>query len=197
MTPQRPWLLFGVGTLIFLSLCAVGTASGAEGAESSPVEAPIGIVFRWLNFILVLGGLGYLMAKKGPAFFRQRAEAISASIAVSSAAKAEADRQLRRAEARLAGLEQEIAQLRAEAGKESAAEAERIRSLMREEAAKIERAGRSEIAAAERAARMELKGIAAQLAVERAEALIRQRITAETQASLFSGFLQNLSRSAN
>jgi hypothetical protein len=39
--------------------------------------------------------------------------------------------------------------------------------------------------------------MAARLAVERADALIRQQMTTETQAALFHSFLNDLARSAN
>ena len=53
------------------------------------------------------------------------------------------------------------------------------------EAETIERAAQAEIAAAERAARLELKALAARLAVERAEAVLRGELTPEAEAALF------------
>jgi F0F1-type ATP synthase membrane subunit b/b' len=72
-----------------------------------------------------------------------------------------------------------------------------LRSLAREEAQKIERAAQAEIAAAERAARMELKSLAARMAVERAEALLRKELTPKSEAVLFQTFVQELGRSVN
>jgi len=182
--------------LLFLIACAA-SAFAAEAGEQSPAEAPIGTLFRWLNFVLVFGGLGYLLAKRAPAVFRGRAEAVSASIADASAARAAAEQQLREAEEKLRRLDQEAAEMRAAARRESAAEAERLRALAREEAEKIGRAATLEIEAAERAARIELKAMAGRLAVERADAFIRQQITADTRVSLFRSFLDNLARSVH
>jgi F-type H+-transporting ATPase subunit b len=175
-------------------LAWIGPASAAEGSEEkSPAEQPIGEVFKWLNFALVLGAGGYLIAKKAPGFFRSRADAISAAITQAAAAKAEADRQFAEAEARLARLDQEVAALRETAHREAAEEAERIRKLTREEAEKIARAGRGEIEAAERAAQMELRALAAKLAVERAEALLTREMTPKAQDDLFRAFVASLS----
>jgi F0F1-type ATP synthase membrane subunit b/b' len=69
--------------------------------------------------------------------------------------------------------------------------------MAHEEAAKIRRAAEGEIGAAERAARIELKVLAARLAVERAEADIRSRITPQAEAALFRSFLGNLLESVN
>ncbi len=182
--------------LLLLAACAAPLAFGAE-AEKNPAEEPIGEVFKWLNFALVFGAAGYFIAKKAPAVFRKRAEAVTASITEAAAAKAEAERQLRETEGRLARLNEEIDELRAAAQREAAAEAERIRARAREEAAKIDRAAEAEIEAAGRAARMELKAIAARVAVERADALIRQRLNRDAQSRLFQSFLGDLARRAN
>ena len=169
----------------------------AAGSEAGGVNEPIGWVFRWLNFALVFGGAGYLILRKGPAFFRGHAAAIVASIGEAARAKEEADRRLREAEEKLARLDQEVAELRAAARREAEAEAERIRSAARDEAGKTESAGMAELEAAARAARMELKAMAARLAVERAEAIIRRQISPEAHSSIFRFFLDNLARSAS
>lgn len=169
----------------------------AEQGEPNLFERPIGWAFRWAHFLILFGGAGYLIAKKAPAYFRGRAEAIVASIAESARLKEEAERRLREAEQKLQHLDQELAELRAAAQREGAAEAERIRAATLEEAQKIERAARAEIEAAERAARMELKAMAARLAVERAEASIRKQLTPQSEAALLRSFVDNLARSTS
>ena len=62
---------------------------------------------------------------------------------------------------------------------------------------KIERAAQAEIAAAERAARIELKALAAQSAVERAEVLLRDKLTPTSESGLFTAFVAELEGSAN
>jgi F-type H+-transporting ATPase subunit b len=178
-----------------LFTAADALAAGESGGENL-FFAPIGWLFRWLHFVIIFGGLGYLLFRKGPALFRRRAETIVAAITESTRVKEEAERKLREAQERLDRLESEVAGLRAAAQREAAAEAERIRALAAEEARKIERAAQLEIEAAERAARMELKALAARLAVDRAEALIRKQMTPQAEAALLESFVQNLARSA-
>jgi F0F1-type ATP synthase membrane subunit b/b' len=103
---------------------------------------------------------------------------------------------LRDAERRLANLGDEVAQMRAAAQQDGTAEAERIRAMARDEAAKIGRTAQAEIEAAERAARMELKSIAARLAVERAEAIVKGKVTPEAQTALVRAFVENLGRAS-
>lgn len=182
------WLL----STLALLLMTAGPVWAAEGGSSDPVQTPMGWAFRILNAVLVFGGLGWLLFKKAPAFFRRRAENIVSSITESAKVKAEADRKLRESEDKLARLDQEVTQMKAAAQHDAAAEFERIRATARDEAAKIERAAQAEIEAAERAARMELKALAARLAVERAEAMLRGRIDPATQSALVRQFVEHL-----
>src|SRR6202030_598153 len=85
-------------------------------------------IFKWINFAIVAGLIAWVFLKLTPPFFRKNAETISSAISKATAAKAEAERQLREAEQKLARLEQEVAELRATAQREGVAEAERIRS---------------------------------------------------------------------
>ena len=176
---------------LFLLVVAL-PALAAEGGEENPAESPLGMGFRWVHFAILAAGLLYLMLKKAPTFFRGRADAIVSSISESRSLKQDAERILRTAEGKLARLEQEVAEFRAGAQRDAAAEAERIRAAARDEAGKIERAAQAEMEAAERAARIELRAVAARLAVERGEALIRAQITPEKQAALFRSFVENL-----
>ena len=70
-----------------------------------------------------LGILVWLFAKKLPVWFRANAENISSAITKATAAREEAERQVREAEAKLAHLQEEIARLQAAAQRETAAEA--------------------------------------------------------------------------
>jgi F-type H+-transporting ATPase subunit b len=192
---RRTMPLFASVLLVFF-LTALPVLA-AEGAEEDPAASTAGLIFRWLNFILVFGGIGYLIAKHGGAFFRANAKAIAASITEASAAKAEADRELHEVEAKIARLDQEVAELREAAQRDSAAEAERLRASGRAEIEKISQAARAELAAAERAAQQELRAIAASMAVERAGALLASRMNGEIRSRIFHAFLGELGRSAN
>lgn len=189
--PSRRFAWLALGMMI-LFVAAVPVHASEEGGGDNLFTAPIGWAFRWIQFIVVFGGVGYLLAKKAPAYFRRRAETIVASITESTKVKEEAERQLLEAEEKLRRLDQELAEMRRAAQREAAAEAGRIRQATQDEAKKIEHAAQAEIDAAERAARMELKALAARLAVERAEALIRKQMTPQTEAALLQSFMRNL-----
>jgi F-type H+-transporting ATPase subunit b len=185
---RRRNLLVSLGFIFF---SVVLSAYAAEEGSSAASERVTGL-FKWINFAIVAGLLGWVFLKLTPPFFRKNADAISSSITKATAAKAEADRQLREAEEKLARLAEEVAHLRAAAQREASAEAERIRNVTQSDAQKISAAAKAEIEAAERAARLELKAIAANLAVDGAESLLAKQLTPQVQESLVAAFVKGL-----
>jgi F-type H+-transporting ATPase subunit b len=155
-----------------------------------------GWIFRWINFAIVFGVLAWGFSKAGP-YFRKHSEEIAQKIAEGARAREAAENQRRTVQEKLAHLDDEVAKLRADAKRAAEGEAQRLRALAKEEAQNVERAGQLEIAAAEHAARLELKILAGRLAVERAEALLRQQMNAATEAAVFRSFVETLEESRN
>src|SRR5258707_10323005 len=189
MTRNR--LLFLAVSILFVLLFAVVGASAAEEGGNAATERATEI-FKWINFAIVAGVVVWVFAKLLPPVFRKKAEAISSAIANATNAKAAADAQLREAETRLANLQKEVAELRAIAERESAAEVVRLRAATESDGQKIAAAAKAEIEAAERARRLELKALAANLAVDGAETLLVKQLTPKAQESLISNFVKSL-----
>jgi F-type H+-transporting ATPase subunit b len=169
----------------------------AEDAKPNPADSTTGLVFRWLNFLIVFGGIFYLTAKYGGAFFRGNAKQIAASIVEATAEKAGADRELHEVETKMARLDQDVAEMREEARRNWAAESDRLRASGQAEIEKIALAAREELAASERAAQQQVREIAASMAVERAATLVSSMMNAEIRARMFQSFLSELGRGAN
>jgi F-type H+-transporting ATPase subunit b len=182
-----------LATLFFLTVLP---ALAQEG-DAEPADTPTGWIFRWLNFAIVFGAIAYFAIKKGGPYSRSNAEDIARKIEEGARAREAAEKQKQEVEAKLANLPKDIERLRAEAKRDSEAEAQRLRALAREEAEKIERAALAEIAAAERAALLELKARTARLAVERAAVLLRTQLTPTAEQKLFQVFVADLERSVN
>ena len=130
MKSLRRWFSLAAGVLTILFLATLPMLA-AEGAEPDPADSTAGLIFRWLNFALVFGGIGYLIAKNGGAFFSANAKAIASSITEAQTAKAAADRELSEVNAKISRLDQELAELREAARRDGAAEAERLRAFGR------------------------------------------------------------------
>ena len=189
MTRHGLWKAFG-GALLVVLFTALSALAAEESGNITTARA--NEIFKWINFAIVAGLIAWVFLKLTPPFFRKNAENISSAITKATAAKAEADRQLREAEEKLARLEQEVAQLRATAQREATAEAERLRAITQSDIQKVGLAGKAEIEAAERAARLELKAIAANLAVDGAESLLARQLTPQAQDSLVAAFVKSL-----
>jgi F-type H+-transporting ATPase subunit b len=189
MTQNRR-ILF-VANLLLVSMFAVVSVHAAEGGGAAVTQRATEI-FKWINFAIVAGAVYWVFGKVLPPKFRSHRETIGSAITKATAAKAAAAAQLRDAETKLANLQKEVAELRAFAERESAAEVERLRIATQSDAQKIAAAAKAEIEAAERAARLELKALAAGLAVGGAETLLAKQLTPQAQESLITGFVKSL-----
>jgi F-type H+-transporting ATPase subunit b len=189
--------LFRQASFLVLLLFLTAAPALAQEGDASPADTPIGWTFRWLNFAIVFGAIAYFAVKHGGPYFRANAEEIARKIDEGARAREAAEKEKKEVEAKLANLPNEISQMRAEAKRDMEGEAQRLRALALEEAKKIEKAALAEIAAAERAARLELKALAARMAVDRAEALLRQELTPTAEQRLFQTFVAELERSVN
>jgi len=175
--------------LLWVPALVLASEEGGHGAPSMTG-------WKWANFALLAGGLGYLIAKKAPAFFQGRTAEIQKGIADAAKLKADADARAAAIEKKMAELGAEIEALRAGARKESEAESERLREETARQFAKIQAQAEREIASAAKAARMELKTEAAELAIGLAEKQLLGRITAQAGRGLVADFVKDLENQA-
>ncbi len=197
MKNSRRKILVGIVAWLFVLGMAALPVFAADDAAPDPTDTPVGLIFRWFNFLVVFGVIGYVMVKVGGPYFRAQAESIYQSIQEAAATKAAAEREVAQADQRLAHLQAEIADMRSAAKKDAVAETERIKTLTRSEIDKINKAAQAEINAAERAGQAEMRAIAARVATEKALVLLGARMNPATQATLFNSFVGKLERSAS
>ena len=164
--------------------------SKSESAESGDESGLKG--WEWANFLVLAGGIGYLVKKNAGPAFEARGRHIRKGMLEAEDVKKDAERRFAAIEARLAGLDAEIAALRADARREEQAENARSAARAAAEIAKIEARAQQEIASAGKAAVLELRRYTAQLALELAEKKISARMTPETEDQLVQSFLDNL-----
>ena len=171
--------------------CAV-LAQEKEAGQKAGEESGADEIWRVVNFVIMAGGVGYLIVKSAGPFFAARSKKIREEILQGEEARQEAERRAGEVDRRLANLEADIASLRAESERERAKEFERIRERTAAEIAKVQAHAEQEIAAAGKTARAELKRYAADLAIALAERKIRTRMNAETQNGLVTAFVHEL-----
>jgi len=162
-----------------------------EGAGEKHEEEP-SIIWKWVNFAILAGGLGYLIGKNAPAFFQTRTSEIQSGISEATRLKQEADQRAAAMEKRMANLEAEIASLRAVAKSEIEVEANRVGAETAQLLAKIQAHTEAEITSAAKHASLELKAFTAKLALELAETKLRGQMNVNTDRELIGEFLKGL-----
>jgi F-type H+-transporting ATPase subunit b len=150
--------------------------------------------WKWANFVLLVVGLGYLIAKTLPPLFKSRTEEIQKGIAEARAIKQDADKRAAEVDARTATLGADIERFRVEAKAEMQQEGERIRQETAGQIARLENQAQQEIEISGKIARRELKSYAAKLSLDLAEQRVRERLTPKTEQELVDAFIQDLER---
>ncbi|HEX4136629.1 MAG TPA: ATP synthase F0 subunit B [Bryobacteraceae bacterium] len=152
------------------------------------------ILFETVNFLILAGGLGWLIVKQGGPALASRSKEIAEGLASGELAKSEADARAAQVQARLANLDTEVSAIRTSAKEEREREADRIRRDAQADIIRIHHQAELEIESAGKMAQREVRQAAARLAVELAERKVRARMSPEMQSALLQGFLADLSR---
>jgi len=179
-----------IWSLTWLLVAGAAWLSAQEG--EGPPEPSIG--WKWANFVILVVGLGYLMAKVLPPLFKSRTEEIQKGIAEARAIKQDADRRAADVEARTARLGADIERFRVESKAEMQQEGERIRKETATQIARLEHQAQEEIEMSGKTARRELKNYASKLSLDLAEQRIRERLDRPTEQGLVDAFIQDLER---
>jgi F-type H+-transporting ATPase subunit b len=161
-------------------------------AQETGSAKPDMTLWEWLNFAILAILLGWIVAKQGGPALRERSRQIRDGLAAGQKAKDDAEARASEVQARLAGLEREIAAMRTNAAAEREREAERIHAETQAEIARIQRQCQQELESLGKLARLEVQRTAARLAMELAEQKVRARMSPELQSTLIQGFLEDL-----
>ncbi|MBM4326615.1 MAG: ATP synthase F0 subunit B [Deltaproteobacteria bacterium] len=169
----------------------VTSALGASGGGERPWTFGLTGILTWriIDTLVLVALLYYIMRKPLKKFFVDRTDQIEKDLAEAKEQREQAQQTLKEYEAKLAGMEQELEKMRADLSKASELESEKV-------VANAQRMASSMVEAAKIAAEQEVrKGKAAlqaeavDLAVQMAETLIRQKITAEDQKRMVEEYL--------
>jgi F-type H+-transporting ATPase subunit b len=169
---------------------ALPQESSAQKSETE--QGDPWIWWKWANFLILAGGLGYLIRKNVPPLFEKQSSEIQSALREAAKVKEDAAEYAAGIEARLANLQSEIEKLRVSARTDMAAESERIRRETEHHVQRIREQTAQEIELLTRSATAELRKYSAELALGLAEQRIRSRMNPDTQQNLAEGFLRDL-----
>ena len=152
-------------------------------------------VWKVINFAVFVAFMIFILVKKVGVgkVFDDRGASIVKELEQARREKQQADQQLAEVEGRLNRLDQEIAQLKADAEREAQREAERIRQSAEADAEKIRQSAQREIEGAMKAARTELRAFVADKSVELAESIIKKEIGPQDNSRIMARYVDELS----
>jgi F-type H+-transporting ATPase subunit b len=174
------------------SISSRQSATGNDEQGEAEPEPPHRMLYKVINFLILVLALGYLLRKPLAEFFSQRSQSIRKSLEEGRKALAASQERLSAIEARLGNLEAEIRGFKESAGQEMEAERRRLQQAAAEEAERTLAFARIQIEVATRAAKLELKRYTALEAVGLAQEIIRQRLDEPGHKRLVSRFVEGL-----
>ena len=144
-----------------------------------------GWIWKLINMVLFFGVLAYLIGGPLKKAMAARGSQIRQEAEEARARRTKADQLAGDIQARLTQIEQEVRSIHERAQIEGERQKRELLAAAEAEAAKILQAARNEVDNRLKHARQELTEYAGELAAERAEAILRERITPEDQKKLF------------
>jgi F-type H+-transporting ATPase subunit b len=200
---MKRFALAALALLLFVKLPA-GAQDQSPKTEAEKIKESTGVTehgpnifWGWANFLLLAGGLGYVIKKNAGPYFAQRSLEIRKGMADAEAARAASDAKVAEVDRRLANLQTEIEAMRRGAQEEAEADAQRVRREAAADMAKIQSHLAEEIASAGKAATSELRRYSADLALGLAERKIAARMSTETQERLVENFVTTMAHTAS
>jgi len=164
-----------------------------EGHEAPKTYFGIpGWILKLANMFVFLGVLGYLIGGPVKKAFAERGEQIRRAAEEAKTRREKADQLASDIQSRLGQIEDELRAIHERAEAEGERQKKELIAAAEAEAQKILTAARNEVDNKLKRARHELTEYAGQLASERAEALLRERINDSDRHNLFSESVKEL-----
>jgi len=160
--------------------------------EESHVSPLIGYLGKVLNFLILFGGLAYLLRKPLLSFLERRGQEIDATIKEVKQERLETEERHKDALDRLQKLKGELEEIRKDAEKEGQIRKESILQAAETETERIKNFARQEIEMYFQTKVRELKVQTAELATELAKTNIEEKMTPEKQALLIDLSIEKL-----
>lgn len=171
-----------------LLLFVTNAFAASEGASSSPWDAWM-LTWRVINSIVLVGLLVYFLKKPLVNFFSERTAQIQKDLADAKDQREAAERLIGEYQQKLAGMEQELEKMRAELRKTADAESSKVVANAEKVAAAMIEAAKLTADQEVRKAKIALKNEAVVLAMELAEALVKEKINEDDRTRIVEDYL--------
>ncbi|MFZ2055265.1 MAG: ATP synthase F0 subunit B [Candidatus Aminicenantales bacterium] len=177
-----------------LLLVLLPLALGFSSAEETHGSALTDILGKTVNFIILFGGLGFLLAKPLRRFLEEAGLAVEETIQKTEGARKDAEQKLEALKERMQGLESEARKIKEDGREAGQQDRGRLLAQARLEVDRIKSLAELEIKMHAQAVQGELREYAAELAVSLAETNIERRMTPELHARLIDNSIRQLDK---
>ncbi|MEE8540073.1 MAG: ATP synthase F0 subunit B [Desulfobacterales bacterium] len=192
---KRPRLLRAISflTLYLIALpLSVALASSGGGQEAGPKGWVATDTYRVMNFVLLAGGLIFLLRKPLSQALRGRIKGIQDQLSELEAKKKEAEKELAAYTEKLALLDQEAQKLIDEYIKQGNEAKARILQEAETAAQKLEEQAQRNIEHEFKQAKLKLQQEALEKALAKAEEIIKSKVTSQDQERLVDEYLKKV-----
>ena len=182
-----------IGLVLVVGILLVGGSLTTEAAEEAEAHGSgWDLLYRVVNFAILVGALVYLLRKPLSNYLDAKTEQIRRDLTEAAGKRERAEAERKEAEARLAGLDREIAEARVKGLAQAEDERRRILQAAESEAARLADNAKKEIEAELELARRKLTARAAELSIEMARKKIREQISDADRRALFEKSMDKL-----
>lgn len=166
----------------------------ASNEEEHHESDPMAFVGKVVNFLVLFGGLGFLLYKPIRSMLDERGLGVARAIREAGDSRKESEEKRTTARSRLEKLAVEMAEVRAEAEKSGLEDKQRTLAAAEQEAERIKNSARQDIELLSRFGARELRSYAAGLAAGRARDRIRARLTCGDHARIIDASIERLEK---
>lgn len=165
-----------------------------SSAEEPSASNSMDFLGKVINFLVLFGGLVYLLRKPLGNFLQKRADSLQSSMQEARDSRQKAELKLKEVESRLEKVDEEVKKIRASAEKEGADLHKSIVQETKREAGRLKDLARQEIERLTKAGGLEIRKHMANLATDLARSSISVRMTGEFQSFLIDRSIERLEK---
>jgi F-type H+-transporting ATPase subunit b len=177
--------LLSIGTPLLLAEESEGHSKAEEQHETNPL-------WKWVNLLVLIGGIGFLLRKPASEFFETRKKDITSGLDRARTAQEESSRRMAEIEKRLSRLSQEIAGLRTQADADSSKERDNILAEAKRDMERLVDQSRQEVDRIARGIERDIKAKIADAVIDRASRTLETQMTEDDQKRIVVRFLNKV-----
>lgn len=173
-------------------ICSLAFAT--EGHGETPSLFSLDFLYRVINFVILFGGIGYVLSKPVKRFLKERSNAVKQAIEEAKKAKMDAEAKARFYEEKLANLDAEITALKEQFKKEAEEEKSRIVREVEEQIAKAKERMEKSLEQERLKMREDVMKETVSLALTIAEEIIKRNVTKEDHKKWIEEYIKMMER---